>query len=201
MSKSSCSKRLRGSRVSSWITPSEWPSRLINGAHIIERMWKSTMLSAMSKRASVAASAERIASLLAITLLTMVRLMRTLCLSSWRRYLMALGMSRPVGGSRSTMKPRSAWRKIANRLSSSLGNTSARPRAIPRFWLISIRAFSFAAVFTSSRKPVEPVETFIFDMIVERSGGCWSSSTMRASAVMSPRRAEGVARFGCGGPT
>ena len=69
------------------------------------------------------------------------------------------------------MKPRSACRKIANRLSSSFGNTSARPRALPRFWLISIRAFSFASVFTSSRKPVEPEETFSFDMIVERSGG------------------------------
>ena len=68
------------------------------------------------------------------------------------------------------MKPRSACTKIANRLSSSFGNTSAKPRALPRFWLISIRALSFASVFTSSRKPVEPEETISFDMIVELVG-------------------------------
>ena len=52
------------------------PSLLISGAHIIERMWKSAMLSARSKRLSVAASAERMASLVAMTSLTIVRLMR-----------------------------------------------------------------------------------------------------------------------------
>ena len=51
-------------RVSIWMTPSAWPSLLTNGTHIIERIWKSTMLSAISKRVSEPASAERIASLL-----------------------------------------------------------------------------------------------------------------------------------------
>ena len=48
------------------------------------------MLSAMSKRVSIAASAERIASLLAITRLRIVRLMRTFSPCAARRYLTAL---------------------------------------------------------------------------------------------------------------
>ena len=56
------------------------------------------MLSERSKRESAAASAERIASRLAITLWTMVRLMRAFCESSLRRYLTALGTSRLVRG-------------------------------------------------------------------------------------------------------
>ena len=52
------------------------PSLLTSGAHIIERIWKSTMLSDMSKRVSLAASAERIASLAGHDPLTIVRLMR-----------------------------------------------------------------------------------------------------------------------------
>ena len=74
------------------------PSLLTSGAHIIERMWKSAMLSAMSKRVSVAASAERIASLVAITSLMIVRLMRIISRSSPRRYFTALGTSRRRSG-------------------------------------------------------------------------------------------------------
>ena len=45
--------------------------------------------------------------------------------------------ARLVAGSSSTMNPRLAWRKIVNRLSSTLGSTSLSPRARPRFWPIS----------------------------------------------------------------
>ena len=139
------------------------------------------------------------ASLLVITLLTIVRLMRTVCVSSRRRYLTALGTSRPVGPSRSTMNPRSAWRKMANRQSSNFGNTSASPRAWPRCRLISIRAFSFASVLTSSRQPLEPDGRFNFDIIVELPDDCpSSSSTISASAVGWSWRAGGV-KFGSGG--
>ncbi len=140
------------------------------------------MLSAMSKRTSEAASAERIASLVVITLLTTVRLMRSVWVSSARRCLTALGTSRPVRGSSSTMNPRSACTKIVNRLSSSFGKTSASPRAFPKFWLISSRAFSLASVFTSSRRPVGPVLTANFDMIVELPVGRSSSTIVTAGA-------------------
>ena len=119
---------------------------------------------------------------MAITLWTTVRLMRSVWVSSARRCLTALGTSRPVRGSSSTMNPRSACTKIVNRLSSSFGKTSASPRAFPKFWLISNRAFSLASVFTSSRRPVEPVLTANFDMIVEVPGGRSSSTIVTAGA-------------------
>ena len=75
-----------------------------------------------------------------------------------------------MAGSRKTNSPRSAWGKIANRLSSSFGSTWPSPSARPRLRLISIRAFSFASGFTSSRRLDEPEETSSRDMTVECAG-------------------------------
>ena len=89
-------------------------------------------LSAMPKRESLAASAERIASRLFITSLMMVRLTRMVAASSARRCLIARGTSLPVSASLRMMKPRSACKKIVNSPSISRARTSDSPTALPR---------------------------------------------------------------------
>ena len=76
------------------------------------------------------------------------------------------------------MKPRSAWGKIGNRLSSSFGSTSFSARALPRFRLISIRALSLASVLPPRRKLDELGEMSSLDMTVELPVGSSSSIIM-----------------------
>jgi len=72
------------------------PSPVISARTSSSGMRKSTMLSDISKRSSEAASADRTACFEAITLLMIVRLILTLCVSSERLYLIALG-HQPAG--------------------------------------------------------------------------------------------------------
>ncbi len=148
------------------MTPSDRPSLSTSGAHITERMRKSAMLWLVSKRASFAASAERIASWLVITWLTIVRLMRIWSSMSGRRCLMALGTSTP-SAIRKITNPRSAWMKILNRLSSNLPSTSSKLTALPRLCAISIMARSFTSGLTVSRRPELFEATSSLDMMVE----------------------------------
>ena len=73
------------------------PLESIIGAQISERMWKSAMLWAMLNRASLEASAERIAFFSSIARWTIVRLMRMPWSSSPRRALVATGTSGAPG--------------------------------------------------------------------------------------------------------
>ena len=155
------------------------------------------MLSARSNRASLAASAERMPSFAAMTLLTIVRLMRIISRSSPRRCLTALGMSRSLRGSRRTTKPRSAWVKIANRLSKSFGSTSFIAKALRKLWLISTRALSFAVVLPPKRKLETLDDRSSFDMTVELP--LVSSSSINTAAVTlasSSRLTTGSCRSG-----
>ena len=153
------------------------------------------MLSLIGKRGSVAASAERIACLPETTPLRIVRLMRIGSFESSWRCLTALGISRPEAPSLRTMKPRSAWMKIANRLSKSFGSTSLRRTAPPRLRPISKRALSFTSALTPTRSPLVPLETSSLDMIDEVPV-CLPSSTITTASWVRSRPFGGRAASG-----
>ena len=100
------------------------------------------MLCAMLNRASVAASAERIAFFSSIARWTIVRLIRISWSSSPRRALVATGTSGAPGLGRMITNPRSACTKILNRLSSTLGRMSLAESVLLRLCEISIIACS-----------------------------------------------------------
>ncbi len=108
-----------------------------------------------------------------------VRLMRMVSSLSPRRCFTALTSNCPFEP-RSTTKPRSAWTKILNRLSSNFGSTVSTASELRRFSVISMNARSLTSGLTFSRIPAAPAETSSFDMIVERASG---SSTNRAESA------------------
>ncbi len=132
----------------------------------------------MAKRESLAASAERMASLLSITWFTTVRLTRTV--SSWLlRCLTALGISGLVGVSRMMMNPRSACGNTRNRLSRILCSTSSSPSELARLLEISIRALSLASGLTETRSEAFEAASILV-MMVDEGVSAFSSSISSA---------------------
>ncbi len=132
-----------------------------------------------------------------MTFLTIVWLMRIISRSSLRRCLTAMGMSRSLSGSRRTKKPRSAWVKMANRLSKSFGSTSFIAKALRKLWLISSRALSLAVVLPPKRRPEELGERSSFDMTCDFSAVSSSSiKTAVGSPVSSSALGDGQLQIG-----
>ena len=132
------------------MTPTECPSVSISGAHIKDRMRKSAILWAKSKRSSDEASVEMTACLCSRTCRTIVRLMRIVPSSSSRRLnFIAKGFKFPFA-SAITMKPRSTCLKRSNKQSSTFGNTLSKAIAEPSALVISIKALSLASGLATS---------------------------------------------------
>ena len=138
------------------------------------------MLCAMLNRASLEASADRIAFFSSIARWTMVRLIRIAWSSSPRRALVATGTSGASALGRMITKPRSACTKILNRLSRILGSMSLAESVLLRLCEISIIAWSCCSGLADICHDIrEPPLTSSVAMMLEASSGS-SSSTGRA---------------------
>ena len=158
-------------------------------------MRKSATLWLESKRVSLAASAERMASFDFITWLTIVRLMRIVSSVSTRRCLTALGTSAWRSLSQSTMNPRSACKKILNKLSSTrLQHLRPWQMVVPRKQLQVDLQQSLELLFPDWQADLRPGAATGWmssvDMIVVPPPSASSTSSARPLATV------GIARIG-----
>ena len=112
----------------------------------------------------------------------------------------ALGISRPVCGLAEHDEAPIGLEENREQAVQQLGQHLGQPQGHAQVLAdLASGPSAWPSVFSSSRKPDEPAEMFSFDMIVEYCDACWSSSTMRASAVRSPRRAGWATSVASGG--
>ena len=148
------------------------------------------MLWLISKRTSLAASVDRIASFVSITCFAMVRLTRIVSSLSSRRSFVQRGTRTPLSLSIPT-KPRSACTKIRNKLSNTSGRTVSSDSVLLKLRVISTNALSLASALAASSGPLMLERTSSFDMIIEPPESDESSSTMTARKLESSEL-EGV---------
>ena len=134
-----------------------------------------------------------------ITWLTIVRLMRMVSSTSRAAVLTALGTSVWRSLSHNTMNPRSACRKILNRLSSTRPSTSTIAMVVPRLRVISSRALSFISGLAPICSPARVGVMSSVDMIVvPASGSSTSMAPLADGRLVGAGRQGGVDAAGLG---